>query len=232
MLAAVTSDVLTFNDIFKKNVLDRLSGEVTPLSIILALGISFAVGMFILLIYRKTFSGVMYSRPFALSLVMVTMVTAVVLTAIGHNVGVSLGMVGALSIIRFRTAVKDAMDTMYMFWGVATGIAVGAGLWPLAIISALFIGLVMFALHVVRIKPTLPYLLVIHHHEQVSAEVRKMLSSLPQRTLKSKVVRNETVEITVEIRLGADQDMVVDKFLSITGVYDASLLSYQGDMIS
>lgn len=219
-------------DVIKKSVLEQFTGALNPVHVLISLGLSFLLGLFILFIYRKTFAGVLYSRSFGISLIMVTMITTLIILPISSNIVLSLGMVGALSIVRFRTAVKDAMDTMFLFLGIAVGICVGANFWGVAVIGVIIIGLVLVIMSLVRTKGALPYLLVIHYHDQVSPEVRKMLGSLPKYKLKSKVLRNETVEMTVELRLGEDEDMIVDKFLSINGVYDASLLSYQGEMIS
>ena len=219
-------------DIIKNSVLEQFTGALNPVHVLISLGLSFLLGLFVWFIYRKTFAGVLYSRSFGLSLIMVTMITALIILPISSNIVLSLGMVGALSIVRFRTAVKDPMDTMFLFWGIALGICVGANFWAVAVMGAIIIGLVLVLISIIKSKGALPFLLVIHYHEKVSPEVRKMLGSLPRYKLKSKVLRNETVEMTVEVRMGSDEDMIVDKFLSINGVYDASLLSYQGEMIS
>lgn len=232
-MAGTTTSTFSFNDIFKNSFLEQQQGiALTPVRVLSTLGVALLLGLFILFIYRKTFSGVLYSRSFGLSMVIMTMVTALVIMPVMSNTVLSLGMVGALSIVRFRTAVKDAMDTMYLFWCVAVGIGVGAGYFAVGALGTLAIGLVMVAMTMIKLKTALPFLLVLHFHEQVTPEVRKLMATLGNTRLKSKVRRGETVELTMELRLGQDQDMIADKFLAINGVYDASLLSYQGDMIS
>ena len=194
--------------------------------------LALAIGLFIYFIYRKTFSGVLYSRNFGLSLVMVTLVTSLIILPITSNLTLSLGMVGALSIVRFRTAVKDAMDTMYMFWGIAVGICLGARFWAVAAIGSLGIGLIMILLTSIKLKSALPYLLVLHYENDSSQQVRALLSKVPGHKLKSKTLRGTTVEMTVEMRLRNEEAAFVDKFMMIDGMYDASLISYQGDIIS
>ena len=211
---------------------DLSSGTLSPLSVLLTLVLACAVGLFIFFIYKKTFSGVMYSRNFGLSLIMVTMITALIIMPITSNLTLSLGMVGALSIVRFRTAVKDAMDTMFMFWGIAAGICMGAKFYAVGVIGSLAIGLLMVLLCVIKIKSAMPYLLVLHFDNSASPTIKAMLSKLPTHKLKSRSVKAGTVEITVEVRLRSEDAGFVDKFTQVPGVYDASLISYQGDIIS
>lgn len=211
---------------------DMSSNTLSPLNVIVTLLLACAIGLFIFFIYRKTFSGVMYSRNFGLSLVMITMITSLIILPITSNLTLSLGMVGALSIVRFRTAVKDAMDTMFMFWGIAVGICLGARFWAVAIIGSLGIGLLMVLLTMIKFRTALPYLLVLHFDSEASGSVRALLAKLPGHKLKSRTVRGNSVEMTVEMRLRAEEAGFVDKFLMIDGVYDASLISYQGDIIS
>lgn len=211
---------------------DMSGGTLSPLNVIITLLLACALGLFIFFIYRKTFSGVMYSRNFGLSLVMVTMITALIILPITSNLTLSLGMVGALSIVRFRTAVKDAMDTMFMFWGIAVGICMGAKFWAVGLVGSLAIGLLMVLLSVVKFRTSLPYLLVMHFDLGAAANVKAMLGKLPAHKLKSRTVRGNSVEMTVELRLRNEEASFVDKFTQLEGVYDASLISYQGDIIS
>lgn len=223
---------LSINDIIKKGISEQFTGTLNPLNVLLTLGLAFAVGLFIFIIYRKTFAGVMYSRSFNLSLIMVTVITALIILPISSNITLSLGMVGALSIVRFRTAVKDAMDTMFMFWGIACGICLGAGFYAVAGIGSLFIGLIMVVMSAIKLKSAMPYLLVIHYHESATGSVRSLLAKLPAYRLKAKSVNGDAVELTIEVRIQPSEAAIVDKFLTIDGVYDASLISYQGDVIS
>lgn len=222
----------SFLDLIKKSALEQFSGALSPSYVLITLALALAAGLFIAFVYRKAFVGVLFSHTYMLSLIMLTVVTAVIVIPITSNLALSLGMVGALSIVRFRTAVKDAMDTIYMFWCVAMGICLGAGFWFVGVVSALFVGTIMIVVTSIKIKQSMPYLLVIHHHSSASSEVKKLLSSASDLKLKSKVLRGDAVELTYEIRLTQNQDSLVEKFLDIDGVYDASLLTYQGDVIS
>ena len=150
----------SFSDIF--------SITLSPLQVILTLVIALLVGLFVFFIYKKTFGGVMYSRNFNLSLIMLTLVTSLMLMLINNNLALSMGMVGALSIIRFRTAVKDPIDTVFMFWAVGEGIAIGTRFYDIAVIAALVIGVIMVVLTVFKGKASMPYLLIIHYHEGAS----------------------------------------------------------------
>ena len=226
------NDNVSFGDIINQTVADQFSNTLSPLNVLVTLLLALAIGLFIYFIYRKTFSGVLYSRNFGLSLVMVTLVTSLIILPITSNLTLSLGMVGALSIVRFRTAVKDAMDTMYMFWGIAVGICLGARFWAVAAIGSLGIGLIMILLTSIKLKSALPYLLVLHYENDSSQQVRALLSKVPGHKLKSKTLRGTTVEMTVEMRLRNEEAAFVDKFMMIDGMYDASLISYQGDNIS
>ncbi len=223
---------LTFGNLINQEIMQVFTGQLDSTRVLLTLGLSCVLGLFVLLVYHKTFSGVIYSRSFGFSLVMMTMVTSMIIMPMTANISLSLGMVGALSIIRFRTAVKDAMDTMFMFYGVAVGICLGAGFYMLAVVGALVIALVMAILCNAKTRGALPYLLVLHFRESATADVRQLIAKFNKVKLKSKTVRNDSVEMTVEIRLADGQDGIVDQFLRISGVYDASLISYQGDLVS
>ena len=186
-----------------------------PMLTILTVLAAFLVGLYVFFIYRITFAGVIYSRTFNLSLVMLCMVTATVIMFMANNVKLSLGMVGALSIVRFRTAIKDPIDTVFMFWAIAEGIALGAGYFIAGVIAAVFIGLCMILISVIKGRSTMPYLLI-----------------LPQGRIKSKTVQREGIEMTVELRVRQSETGFVDKFMRVEGVYDATLIAHQGDMIS
>ena len=211
---------------------DIFSITLNPLQVIASLAIALIVGLFIFFIYKKTFGGVMYSRNFNLSLIMLTMVTSLMLTLISNSLAVSMGMVGALSIIRFRTAVKDPIDTVFMFWAVGEGIAVGTRLFDVAIIAAICIGVIMVLLTVFKGKVTMPYLLIIHYHEGASQQVRQMVRQLPNARMKSKTAQRDGIELTMELRLKESETGFVEKFLRVDGVYDATLISHQGDIVS
>lgn len=211
---------------------DIFSITLNPLQVIASLVIALLVGLFIFFIYKKTFGGVMYSRNFNLSLIMLTMVTSLMLMLINNSFALSMGMVGALSIIRFRTAVKDPIDTVFMFWAVGEGIAVGTKYYDIAVIAALVIGVIMVALTVFKGKVSMPYLLILHYHEGAGQQVRQMVKQLPNARMKSKTAQRDGIELTMELRLKENETGFVEKFLRVEGVYDATLISHQGDIIS
>jgi uncharacterized membrane protein YhiD involved in acid resistance len=220
-------------DILKKNVLDNFTfGDIDITRILATLGLALVIGLFIFFVYRKTFAGVLYSRTFNISLIMLVMVTSFVIMPITSNLTLTLGMVGALSIVRFRTAVKDPVDTVFMFWAIAAGIALGAKFWLPALVGTLIIGLVMVIISIIKIKFTMPYLLVLRFEEECLQQVREILRQMPQGKLKSKTVSSKGIELTIEMRL-KDKDLgIIDRFIRIPGVHDASLVSYQGDIVS
>ena len=193
---------------------------------------AFLVGLYVFFIYRVTFSGVIYSRTFNLSLVMLSMVSAMVIMFMSNNVKLSLGMVGALSIVRFRTAIKDPIDTVFMFWAIAEGIALGAGYFIEGVVGAIFVGLLMVILSMVKGRSSAPYLLILHYDESASRQIKQMVAQLPQGRIKSKTVQRDGIEMTVELRIRQSETGFVDKFLRVEGVYDATLIAHQGDMIS
>lgn len=207
-------------------------GDLRVVRILLTLGLAFLIGMYIFAIYRKTFSGVMYSKNFGVSLVMLAMITSFIILPITSNLTLSLGMVGALSIVRFRTAVKDPIDTVYMFWSIAVGIALGAKFFLPAILASAVIGVLMLLLSGMRFRSTMPYLLVLRFNENATNNVYGLLKRLPESQLKSKTVGSAGVEMTLEIRLRESDLQVVERFLEIPGVYDASIISYGGDIVA
>ncbi|MFR8078836.1 MAG: DUF4956 domain-containing protein [Christensenellales bacterium] len=207
-------------------------GDLSVVRILLTLGLAFLIGMYIFAIYRKTFSGVMYSKNFGVSLVMLAMITSFIILPITSNLSLSLGMVGALSIVRFRTAVKDPIDTVYMFWSIAVGITLGAKFFLPAILASAVIGVLMLLLSGMRFRSTMPYLLVLRFNENATNNVYGLLKRLPESQLKSKTVGSAGVEMTLEIRLRESDLQVVERFLEIPGVYDASIISYGGDIVA
>ena len=206
------------------------TNQVLPLLVTVVL--AFVIGLFVYLIYRLTFSGVIYSKTFNMSLVMLTMVTTMVILIMSNNVKLSLGMVGALSIVRFRTAIKDPIDTVFMFWAIAEGIVLGAGFYLAAIVGAILIGVFMLLLASSKKKASLPYLLILHYEERASKQVKSMVAQIPYARVKSKTVQREGIELAVELRIRSSETGFVDKFLRVDGVYDATLIAHQGDMIS
>ncbi|MBQ6426944.1 MAG: DUF4956 domain-containing protein [Clostridia bacterium] len=211
---------------------DLFSGTLNPIRVVLTLLIALGVGGFLFLIYKKTFMGVVYSRSFNVSLILLTMVSALVLMLISSNLTLSLGMVGALSIVRFRTAIKDPIDTVFMFWAVGEGLALGAGFVDVGLIGALVIGVIMLVLGSARSNGTQPYLLILHYDERASQQIKSLVKQLPKAHVKSKTVQRDNMELTIELRVHESETDFVDKFLRVPGVYDATLVAHQGDLIS
>ncbi len=216
---------MTFQDIFKSSFLENIT-SVSILDMLLALLLSFGLGMFIFLVYKKTFSGVMFSSSFGVTLVALTMITTVVTS----NVVLSLGMVGALSIVRFRTAIKEPLDIAFLFWSIAVGIVLAAGMIPLAVIGSVVIGVLLLAL-VNRKAYHNPYIVVLTcdgHGSELAA--RTFLERQTERCiLKSKTVQKGMVELNLEIRLKDDNTDFVNALSDIEGVGSAVLVSYNGE---
>ena len=221
-------------DFFKSSVVED-AGEAAQLTIwdfVITLGVAFVIGIFVYFIYRITFGGVILEKNFGTSLVMLCMVTAMVILPISTNLLLSLGMVGALSIVRFRTAVKEPTDTIYMFWAIAAGITLGARLHIEAGLGSLLIGLLMILWNLIRSKKNLPYILVLRFDDSCKKQVQDVLRHLPQGKLKSKIVSAGTIELTIEMNIKKNEIGTIDAFGSIDGVHDASLISYKGDVVS
>lgn len=221
-------DNLNFDNIIKKSVLNlEAFRNISYIDVFLGLLCAFIIGMFIFWVYKKAFRGVVYSYNYNVSFVLMTMITALVIMTISTNIVLSLGMVGALSIVRFRNAVKDPLDIVYMFWALAAGIASGAKLYPIALFGSLLIGVTLLWLSRRKIREQ-PFLLIIRHTEEAANEVREQLRKLPYR-LKSKTVRKDFTELTVELRLRDDNTAFLHSISDIHGVQDASLINYSGD---
>lgn len=219
----------TFNDIFKSSFLENT----TSFSIsdtLIAMLFSFVLGLFIMIIYKKTFKGVMYSNSFAVSLMALTLITTLIILAVTSNVILSLGMVGALSIVRFRTAIKEPFDIAFLFWSVAVGIVLGAGLIPLAVIGSVFIGIVL-VLFVNKDTKDNPYILVVNLDDDTTEKtvINYVEEKCKNFVVKSKTVSNAGVEFTLEIRLKDMSTSFVNTISNIDGVKNAVLVSYNGD---
>ena len=205
-------------------------------NIILAFALSLLVGLFIYFVYRKTFAGVMYSRSFGVSLVAMTMITNVAILAVTQSVVLSLGMVGALSIVRFRAAVKEPMEIAFLFWAISEGIVIGAGMIPVALIGAAFVGVVLVVFHILsgRAPATKPYILVLHTENDAAEDnaQKQIAASVKRQALKSKTVTAAGVELTVEVRLAGNETAFVNDLRKIAGVSDVTLVSYNGDYMA
>lgn len=219
---------MTFNDFIE---FTGLTGtELSVLNITAALLLSLVLGVYIFWIYKKTFQGVLYSKTFNVSLIALSMITCSVILAVTSNIILSLGMVGALSIVRFRTAIKDPMDVIFMFWSIAAGIIVGAGLYVLAFFSSLFIGIVLLVYSRIQVKHE-PFLLIIRYLEsaQENEFFEKLNGIKGAYKIKSKLKHGEHTELTIEIRSNKDNTPLVDDFNNMEGVRSTAMMSYDGE---
>lgn len=222
----------TFQDIFKSSFIEKMT-SFSPLDMVIALVLAFAIGLFIFYVYKKTFNGVMYSASFGVSLMSMTLITTLVILAVTSNVVLSLGMVGALSIVRFRTAIKEPLDIAFLFWAIAAGIILGAGLIPLAIFGSLFIGIIM-VIFVNKKSSDNPYILVVNceNRESESNVVEVICKSVKKHVIKSKTISVDGIELTFEVRLKDMTTEFVNNVASTNGVTNAVLVSYNGDYMS
>ena len=228
MLTLLTAT--TFDDIFKSSFLEKTSSFSLTDSLI-GMVSAFLLGLFIYFVYKKTFNGVIYSHSFNISLMVMTLATALIIMGISQNVLLSLGMVGALSIVRFRTPIKDPMDLIFLFWSVAVGILCGAGFIPLVVTGSLVIGLVIIFFQN-KIVVENPYLLIVKFdNEMVDTEIEKILAANSKKyMLKSKTILHEgEAEVTYEVRLKENDAQLVTEISSVPGVSSSVMLSYDGN---
>lgn len=220
---------MTFNDIFKSSFLENVT-SVSILDMTLALVLAFGIGMFIFLVYKKTYQGIMYSSSFGTTLIALTMITTVVILAVTSNVVLSLGMVGALSIVRFRTAIKEPLDIAFLFWSIAVGIVLAAGMIPLAVIGSVIIGVILLVF-VNRKSYCNPYIVVLSCTDYASEKkAREFLEKQVQRcVVKSKTAQKGAVELNLEIRMKNDNTDFINALSEIEGIRSAVLVSYNGE---
>lgn len=224
---------ISFSDMIKNSFLENFQSDIGLLQMLITLALAFAIGVFIYVLYKRIFSGVLYSKSFNISLVGLSLITSLMIMAINSNLILSLGMVGALSIVRFRTPIKDPTDLIFLFWSVAVGIVTGAGFYTLAILSSIVIGLVLF-IFMKKASFETPYLLVVHcEGDQAEKELYENINNMVKRhSVKQKTVTNDDIEITLELRLTNNEPRFVNHISEITGVKNAVLISYNGDYVS
>ena len=220
---------MTFRDVFKSSFLENVTA-VSLLDIVQALVLAFCLGLFIFLIYKKTYAGVMYSSSFGVTLVALTMITTLVILAVTSNVVLSLGMVGALSIVRFRTAIKEPLDIAFLFWAIAAGIVLAAGMIPLAVFGSVLIGIILL-IFANRKDMTNPYIVVLScdGHESEEKAIAYLKEKTKRCSVKSKTARKGSVELNLEIRLQDDNTDFINELSELPGVDSAVLVSYNGD---
>ncbi len=220
---------MTFKDIFKSSFLENVT-SVSLLDMGIALALAFCLGLFIFMVYKKTFNGVMYSSTFGVTLIAMTMITTIVILAVTSNVVLSLGMVGALSIVRFRTAIKEPLDIAFLFWSIAVGIVLAAGMIPLAVIGSVVVGVTLLVF-VNKKSYTHPYILVLSCDGQDSENAAKeyIIPYVERSVVKSKTAQAGSVELNLEVRLKEDNTDFVNELSQLAGVRSAVLVSYNGD---
>lgn len=220
---------VTFQDIFKSSFTENIA-SFSILDTAIAMILAFCIGLFIFMVYKKTFNGVLYSSSFGVSLMAMTLITTFVILAVTSNVVLSLGMVGALSIVRFRTAVKEPLDIAYLFWAIASGIVLGAGMIPLAVIGTVLIGILMLVF--VNRKPgESPYIVIVRCLDEASEKkcMEEVKAATRKQVVKSKTVTADSIELTVEVRLREMETEFVNHLMKLEGVQSAVLVSYNGE---
>lgn len=220
---------MSFNDIFKSSFLENVT-SVSILDMVIAMVLAFAIGMFIFLVYKKTYQGVMYSSSFGVTLVALCMITTLVILAVTSNVVLSLGMVGALSIVRFRTAIKEPLDIAFLFWSIAVGIVLAAGMIPLAVFGSVIIGIILLVF-VNRKSHLVPYIVVVNcDGNDTEKKVTEFIKAKTQRlVVKSKSAQKGNLELNLEVRLKEDNTDFVNELADMDGVNSAVLVSYNGE---
>ena len=220
---------MTFKDIFKSSFLENVA-SVSLLDMGIALALAFCLGLFIFMVYKKTFNGVMYSSTFGITLIAMTMITTIVILAVTSNVVLSLGMVGALSIVRFRTAIKEPLDIAFLFWSIGVGIVLAAGMIPLAVFGSVVVGVTLLVF-VNKKSYTHPYILVLSCDGQDSENAAKeyIIPYVERSIVKSKTAQAGSVELNLEVRLKEESTDFVNELSQLEGVRSAVLVSYNGD---
>ena len=223
---------MTFNDIFKSSFLESVT-EFSALDTLIGMLFALVIGLFIFVIYKKTFSGIMYSTGFAMTLVGLSLVTTLVIMAVTSNVVLSLGMVGALSIVRFRTAIKEPMEIVFLFWALAVGIVIGAGMIPLAVIGSAIIGVILVLFANRKIYST-PYILIVNCDDEKAEESAMNIieKSVEKYLVKSKSVNASGIELTAEIRVKDAATGFMNRVNEINGVTGATLVTFNGEYMS
>ena len=223
---------MSFSDIFKSSFLESVT-EFSVIDTMIGMVFALVIGLFIFMIYKKTFSGIMYSTGFAMSLIGLSLVTTLVIMAVTSNVVLSLGMVGALSIVRFRAAIKEPMEIVFLFWSLAVGIVIGAGMIPLAVIGSVIIGVIL-VLFGNRKCMSVPYILIVNCANDKAEEQAKELvkKSVDKFLVKAKTVNTSGIELTAEVRVKDDSTSFVNRVNELEGVSGVTLVSYNGEYVS
>lgn len=220
----------TFTDILKNSFLEQTS-DFSIAGAAVSLSSALLIGLFIFFIYKKTYAGVMYSKPFNTSLVLLTVLTTFVILAVTSNVVLSLGMVGALSIVRFRTAIKEPLDLVFLFWSISVGIILGAGLYPLAFLGSIFITAILLFSTAKVDGSSAPYILMLHlENENAELEAVELLKDrFGKLVVKSKSITNGQPELIYEVKIKNNETNFLNDLCALEGVQNATLVSYNGN---
>ncbi len=223
---------MTFSDVFKTSFLESVE-SFTATDLLIGMVFAVIISLFIFRVYKKTFTGIMYSPGFSLTLIGLCLVTTLVIMAVTSNVVLSLGMVGALSIVRFRAAIKDPMEIVFLFWSIAVGIVIGAGMIPLALTGSIIIGVILM-IFANRKQTGTPYILILNCEndtaEKVATEAAR--SSVSKFLTKSKTVNSSGIEVTAQVRLKDETTSFINTISALEGVRNATLVSYSGEFVS
>lgn len=221
-------EVTNFTDLFKKSVLERFGQSMEPVQFVITLAAALLLGLGIFWIYKRCFTGVVYDHSFNVSLVVMTILVAVIIVTISSNITLSLGMVGALSIVRYRTAVKSPMDLMFLFWAITSGIAVGANYYAIALIGFFFVAATFLILRGAGGDAT-TYMLIVNLESKAAAEEQIVTCLKPYHgKVRSKIVRNGQTELSFEVRIRNNSLKITDEVTAIEGVKDVTLVQYRG----
>ena len=224
--------MMSFSDIFKSSFLESVR-EFSALDTLIGMLFALVIGLFIFFIYKKTFTGIMYSTGFAMSLIGLSLVTTLVIMAVTSNVVLSLGMVGALSIVRFRAAIKEPMEIVFLFWSIAVGIVIGAGMIPLAVIGSVIIGIILVIFANKKFRNA-PYILIVNCEDEKAEEnaINIIEKSVDKYVVKSKSINASGIELTAEIRVKNEAVSFVNRVNEISGVSGATLVTFNGEYMS
>lgn len=222
---------MSIEDVIKKSFIESFGGTNSStgiLTMLIALAVALVFGLIICLIYNKFYRGVVYNRSFAITLVGMSVMTAMVTLAISTNVVISLGMVGALSIVRYRTAIKDPLDLLYLFWAITTGITCGAQMYILAVIAGVIMLLLLIFFNRKSNSGHL-YIVVVHYNDNATTDtVRRAMGNVKYR-IKSTAVRGDNTEMALEVYVPNANMAFIEKLRSAEGIIDVSAIQYDGE---
>jgi len=216
-------------DALKKSIIEQFDTSLTVGGVIMSLLTAFLISVLIIYVYKKTFTGVVYSKGTALTILLLALATSMIIRTINANLSLSLGMVGALSIVRFRTAIKDPVDTAFLFWAVTAGIMSGAGLYLISILGSLLIGIIFYAVFYYNGKAKSDYLLIINYDEKNEELIKPVLDGFVNKKLKSKTLTSTGIEATYQVNEKDNIEKFMRDLKDIGQARNVNLISYTND---